>query len=211
MSNHTPPPAPPAPGPQQPPPPAQPSQKRRLRPGYLAALASLAVALVMVVVVAAVGTRIGHPEPDFAVDVTGGGLIEVEVEEGDPLGEMVLITADHDGTCIQGAPESGLETGRFIGGGLDVYGPDEMVARSVFLLDEPGTHVFECGEEVEGGLAPAATTVDAAETRQQIWAVTALGVPTVAVLLAAGLALGTFLRSRKENAPGPPPPGKPRP
>ncbi|WP_017615630.1 hypothetical protein [Nocardiopsis salina] len=40
---------------------------------------------------------------------------------------------------------------------------------------------------------------------------TALGVPTVAVLLAAGLALGTFLRGRKENVRATPPPGAPRP
>lgn len=54
-------------------------------------------------------------------------------------------------------------------------------------------------------------TVDAAGPRQQICAVTALGVPTVAVPLAAGPALGTFLRGRKEQAPGTPPHGAPRP
>lgn len=197
MSNPSPPQTPPAPGPQYPP---QPRARRGLRPGYLASLVSLAVALVMVGVVAVVGIRINHPQPDFIAEVSGGEDVEIEVTEDEPLGEVVLITHGFAGACVQYTPEPDLEMGDLRSTGVHVYGPDEMEARDIYVLDEPGTHTFQCTDDAEGGLAPVATTVDAAQTRQMVWVVAFLGVTTAGVLLSIGLALATFLRSRKETA-----------
>lgn len=197
MSTPIPPQSPPASGSQPPP---QPRNRRGLRPGYLASLVSLAVALVMVGVVAIVGIQIGHPQPDFIAEVSGGEDVEIEVAEDEPLGEVVLITQGFSGACVQYTPESELEMGDLRSTGPHLYGPDEMEARDVFVLDEPGTHTFQCTDDTEGGLAPLATTVDAAQTRQVVWVVVFLGVTTVGVLLAIGLALATFLLSRKETA-----------
>ncbi|WP_017578371.1 hypothetical protein [Nocardiopsis kunsanensis] len=197
MSNPSPSQTPPAHGPQHPP---QRRSRRGPRPGYLASLISLAAALVMVGVVAIVGIRIGHPQPEFIAEVSGGEDVEIEVAEDEPLGEVVLITQGFAGACVQYTPEPDLEMGDLRSTGTHVYGPDGMEARDIYVLDEPGTHTFQCTDDAEGGLAPVATTVDAAQTRQVVWVVTFLGVITVGVLLAIGLALATFLRSRKETA-----------
>ncbi len=200
MSNPIPPQSPPASGSQPPP---QPRHRRGLRPGYLASLVSLAVALVMVGVVAAVGTRISHPEPEYIVELSDDSLVEVEVEEGDPLGELALLSLESPG-CVHGLPSGDLGEMNVRGLGQWEFGSEGRTPYFVYEFEEPGTHTVECTEEVDGGLALAAESIDAAETRQQIWAVTALGVPTVAVLLAIGLALATFLRSRKESTARPP-------
>ena len=161
---------------------------------------SLAAALVMVGVVAVLGFRLTQPQPDFIAEVSGGEDIQIEVAEDEPLGEVVLFTQDFSGACVQYAPETDMDMGSQSGTGVLRYGPDEMVAQAIYVLDEPGTHTFQCTDNAEGGLAPAATTVEAAQTRQVVWAIAALGVPTVGLLLAVGLAPATFLRSRKETA-----------
>lgn len=166
-------------------------------------MVSLAAALVMVGVVAVLGFRLTQPQPDFIAEVSGGEDIQIEVAEDEPLGEVVLFTQDFSGTCLQYSPEADMDTGSQSGTGVLRYGPDEMVAQAIYILDEPGTHTFQCADDAEGGFAPAATTVEAAQTRQVVWAVVALGVPTVGVLLAIGLALATFLRSRKETTARP--------
>lgn len=201
MSSPNPPQTSPGPDPQQSP---QQRNRRGLRPGYLASLISLAVALVMVGVVAIVGIRIAHPQPDFIAEVSDGEDVEIEVAEDEPLGEVVLITHGFSGACVQYTPEPELEMGDLRSTGPHLYGPDEMEARDVFVLDEPGTHTFQCTDDTEGGLAPVATTIDAAQIRQMVWVVVFLGVTTVGTLLAIGLALATFLRSRKETPARPP-------
>lgn len=205
MPTSTPPQASPVSAPQQPP---RQRTGRHLRPGYLASLVCLTVAVLLSGTLLVVGTDAPHPEPDFIAGPKGedefiDGLrtdvdFEIEVGEED-LGEVAVFhIPGESGSCVLYPPSGDRSLGDFASSPTQ-YGTQNWEVWQVHEFEMTGTHLFQCSDRV--GIA-SADTIDAARTRQFVWAVLWLSMP-LPFLAAAITALVTFVRSRRERATHP--------
>lgn len=198
MTTPTPPQASPVPGAPQP---HRPRPARRLRPGYLASLICLTVTVVLAGTLLVLGPEVPHPEPDFIGGPTTEGDIEIEVGEDD-LGEVAGFALEGaGGACVLYTPSGEQDSGD-PAMGPTVYGAQGWTVQSIYQIEEAGTHLFQCSSDDEMGIAPAATTVDAAQTRQLVWALLWLSVP-VLTLATAAIAVTTLIRGRRQRAAHP--------
>ncbi len=174
-------------------------RRRRLRGGYVASLVSAVVTLVVFGILLALGPWVRHPAPDFISEVDTNLYVRLEVDRED-LDTIGVYGLSFDTPCSfttpSGAPgESEYHTVRSVD-----YGAEEWHLVQTLEVTESGTYSISCSNTTsEFGLA-STYVADSAGTRQFMWAMTWITLPTLGLVATVTFAVVTRVRDRRERA-----------
>ncbi|MEU0237742.1 hypothetical protein ABZ234_08620 [Nocardiopsis sp. NPDC006198] len=185
--------------PPQAPSPAPAPRQSRLRGGYIASLISLVATLMVLGILFAFGPWVRQPAPEFITEVTDEPLL-IEVDLGEEhLGELGVYGRSGSFGCAVRNPSGTLAEGTRHWASRYTYGDSEWNLDNVLEITETGTHEISCTNRGDAGIATM-DVVENAPTRQMLWAITWVSLPTLGLVTTVALAVVTLVRARRQKA-----------
>ncbi len=174
-------------------------RRRRLRGGYVASLVCAVVTLVVLGVLLALGPWVRQPAPDFISEVDTNLYVRLEVDRED-LDTIGVYGLSYSGSCSFTTPSgtSGEPQNHSVSS-FD-YGAEEWHLVQSLEVTESGTYSISCSNTTSEFGVASTDVVESARTRQFMWAMTWIALPTLGLVATVAFAVVTRVRDRRERA-----------